>query len=343
MQIISTITNKIRLPVWWYHLVPPIFSVFYAIIYAGQVSVGIIGKDLLLFIISIIGAAGFGYWLNDWTDLPSDSKVGKLNHTAGFTGSQKSAVLGTLLAMGWLPWLLLPATTGALIALALLHICFLLYSVPPFRLKEKGFWGVFCDIHYGHILPIAITLATFIPLWVPDTPIHWNISILLLLLLYLKGFRNIVEHQISDRKNDRVNHINTFVIRIGPLKAARLLSFVLVPFELLVIAISLLQWQIEIFAAYLLFLILYVFLFQRWGVFRLPWRHRWFKCWYIANDFYEGWLPLSILVIACAENGHYFPILILHIILFSKNFQIFEWLWMEIKAKFLLHTAPLKL
>lgn len=334
MQIISTIVSKIRMPLWWYHLVPPIAGVVYAVLYMGDIPVEKLAMDIMLFTISIIGTAGFGYWLNDWTDLASDIKAGKPNYTKGLGWQQKSAVLILLFTTSWLPWLFLPTHLISLSALILLYFCFFVYSVPPFRFKNRAFLGVLCDIHYGHVLPVVIALSTFVPLWLPQRPVESSILILLMLLLYLKGFRNIIEHQLSDRKNDRLNGINTFVMSIGPLKAAKIIGFVLVPLELLVIAILLLQWSQELFIAYFLFLALYIFLLYRWGVFHLSRRYHYLSFRYVANDFYESFFPLSVLLILCFRNLDYIIILLLHSVVFSKNFKLFKWIAIEIKAIF---------
>ncbi len=322
------------MPLWWQHIVPPILGVLYALLWANPLPLQYAWKPVLLFTISIIGTAGFGYWLNDWTDLASDIKAGKPNYTKGLGWQQKSAVLILLFTTSWLPWLFLPAHLISLSALILLYFCFFVYSVPPFRFKNRAFLGVLCDIHYGHVLPIVIALGTFIPLWLPPHPIESSILILLMFILYIKGFRNIMEHQISDRKNDRLNSINTFVMSIGPLKAAKLIGFVLVPLELAVIAILLLQWSQELFIAYLLFLALYIFLLYRWGVFRIARRYYYLNFRYVANDFYESFFPLSVLIILCFRNLDYIIILLLHSIVFSKNFKFFKWIAIEIKAMF---------
>lgn len=330
------------MPVWWYHIVPPIVSIVYAIAWLEEIPLQAIGFSALLFCISVMGSAAFGYWLNDCTDVKEDLKAGKINHAAALNITQRILIIVTLGIIGWLPWLFLLPVKIAWAALGLLFICFFLYSMPPFRFKNRAILGVLCDIHYGHVLPIIITVATFGSLYSLFEAKKWNLIIILLILLYIKGFRNITEHQINDRKNDRKNGVYTFVIAIKPLNAARLLSFVLVPVELSVIALFLVQWSVALFITYLLFLVLYAFLLQRWGVFRLPVRHRWYKFWYVANDFYESWLPVSILLLASLGNWQYLILLLIHLVLFSKNIQWFEWIVIEFKSIFFINHNSTK-
>ncbi len=342
MKKIKQIADKLRMPVWWYHIVPPIVSVIYAVAWIAQVSLQEIWLPTILFCVSVMTSAAFGYWLNDCTDVQEDLQAGKINHAAGLTIIQRFLVLVILAIIGLLPWLFLPPVKTAWCALGLLFVCFFLYSMPPFRFKNRALLGVLCDIHYGHVLPIIITVATFGSLYSPFEAKKWNLIIILLILLYIKGFRNITEHQINDRKNDRKNGVYTFVIAIKPLNAARLLSFVLVPIELSVIALFLVQWSVKLLITYLLFLALYAFLLQRWGVFRLPLRHRWYKFWYIANDFYESWLPISILFLASLDNWQYLILLLIHLVLFSKNIQWFGWIVIEFKSIFFITHNPTK-
>lgn len=331
LQFLTNIYKKLRMPVWWHHLVPPILSIIYVIIWVNEVPLKQVVIPVLLFIISIIGTAGFGYWLNDWTDIETDRQAGKSNVTAGVNNRSRVLIFFALLLLGWLPWLGIPASPWAYLFLGLLQLCFILYSVPPFRFKERSFLGILCDIHYGHVLPIAITFATFLPLWMPQKLWDWALITGITGLLYLKGIRNIVEHQINDRKNDLRSNTFTFIQAIGAVPAAWLLRSVLVPLELFAIAGLLARWSLPLLVWYGSYLSIYVFLFWRWGIFRLPIRRWNFHFWYIANDFYEGWFPLSILLLAAMEYSFYWILLSIHLLLFPKSLQILRWLYQEVQ------------
>lgn len=322
--------GKLRAPVWWHHLVPPILSVAYVIIWIQAVPIGKIALPIFLFIASIIGTAGFGYWLNDWSDIKDDRRAGKRNMAADLSNQSRALVLCALLIIAWLPWMFIPATKWSYIFLGLLQLSFVLYSIPPFRFKQRSFLGILCDIHYGHVLPIAIALATFLPLWMKQKW-SWGFIIGIIGLLYLKGIRNILEHQIKDRKNDLRSHTFTFVQAIGAVWAAWVLRNILIPIELGAIAVLLARWSLPLFLLYILYLGIYAFLFWRWGIFRLPMRRWNFHFWYIANDFYEGWLPLSILLLASSSYPVYWIILIIHLSLFPKCLQIIKWLFREVQ------------
>lgn len=317
--------RALRASTWWHHLIPPILSTAYALAWMGKLPPIEMPLPLFIFTISVIGSAAFGFWLNDWTDIEADRQVDKYNAASQITVLQRFIVLTALFITGWLPWFWIPVNPLARLLLAVLMLFFILYSVPPFRFKERSFLGIICDIHYGHVLPIAITLATFARLWRPDFQNAEVLVFLLFTLLYIKGFRNILEHQINDRKNDRKSHTRTFVLILGVLPAARWLSYVLIPLELLMIGFFLLFWKVGMLLLYLLFLLIYIFLFWRWGVFRLPRRSWNFKFWFVANDFYESWLPISILLLASLQQLSYAIILIIHLFLFPKSLQLLRW------------------
>lgn len=317
------------MPVWWHHLVPPILCVIYTILWIYDVSILKIIIPVLLFIISIIGTAGFGYWLNDWTDIKADQRAGKPNMVADLSNRHRLLIISALLLTAWLPWFGIPATKWSFILLILLQIFFILYSVPPFRFKNRGLLGIICDIHYGHVLPISIAMATFLPVWTQRW--SWTLIVCIILLLYIKGIRNIIEHQIHDRKNDFKSKTFTFVQAFGALPTAALLRNILIPVELIWIGTLLAVYTPPLLLLYALYLMVYIFLFSRWGIFRLPFRRWNFHFWYIANDFYEGWLPLSILLLGALKNPFFLTILVVHVLLFPKSVQIIQWLYKELR------------
>ena len=104
---------------------------------------------LVLLSLTIVGLGGVGYTINDLFDRSQDQIVGKPNIFLNASRLNRFAVIfiSILLAIG--PWLWLPCNT-ILIGLLVIELgLFIIYSIPPIRLKEKMWLGVFVDGLYA--------------------------------------------------------------------------------------------------------------------------------------------------------------------------------------------------
>lgn len=274
--------------------------------------------QVALFILSILGTASVGYFLNDLCDIEPDRIAQKSNSAAALSTIQRIALLISLCLVALLPWLMLP-NKGFPWLLGLLG-CLIIYSVPPFRFKERALAGALCDMSYGHILPIFITLQTF----GTKLPNDMLLTSILLAVLSLKGFRNICRHQLDDRRADRKAQQNTFVLAMKPLFIHRLLNSVVLPLELVLLFILL---YLAPFAngvwwtSYLGFLAYKSLLFASWYLYKKRWAHTQFEILHAINDFYEYWLPFIIaLSFSLAHNHYAILVIIIYSLLFPKFF-----------------------
>jgi len=243
----------------------------------------------------LVFTASFGYFLNDTTDVEEDAKAGKQNVAAQFSVLSRYGMLSLLLLIAILPWSYMGLNAIAFYMWILLVLLLAMYSLPPFRLKERSWTGVVCDAMYGHVLPMSITIFYFYDLF---QPIFFAEKILLgclLLVLLFKGLRNIIVHQINDRKSDRSNQLNTFVLSISPLFSVSLLNkYIIVGEFILLIFFHLILmetcWVSPLFL--MLFLVMTYAKFSGWKFFNMPQRQLRFKFWYFLNDYYEVYFPL---------------------------------------------------
>ena len=315
----------LRFSVWWQHIVPPVLAAAYLAVAVGALAPGALVAMLLPFLGSVVGIAGFGYYLNDVCDLVADRAAGKANAAAAQGRPARAAILFGLLALGLSPWILLPRHPLNLALLGLQVALLTLYSARPFRLKERGFAGAVADTLYGHLLPVAITVATFFPGLAGRTAANLlaalPLAVLGALLLAAKGLRNILLHQLGDRENDRRAGIRTFVLAAGPVRALNLINRLLLPLELgaLVSVLVLLAPAAPVWVGFVGFLVFTALMFSAWKFPYLPPRQLRFKFLYFLNDFYEEWLPPTLLAIAVARHGELWPLLPLHFALFPKG------------------------
>lgn len=318
----------LRFSLWWQHIVPPVLAVAYLACAVGALPPGELVASLPFFLLSVVGIAGFGYFLNDVCDIAGDRAAGKTNAAAGRTPAGRAGILIFLLALGLAPWSLLPRNAVNLVLVAVLIGTLTLYSVRPFRLKERGLAGALADTLYGHILPVAIALFTFFP----DASLalvrvssrrgpEGTIGLVIALGLACKGLRNIVLHQIEDRWNDRRAGTRTFVLVRGPLRALAWINRVLLPLELgcLICVLVWLAPAAPVWVGFIAFLAFTVLKFSAWKFPFIPKRQLRFKFLFFLNDFYEEWLSPTVLVILVARHAELWPLLPLHFVLFPKG------------------------
>lgn len=313
------LARLLRFSLWWQHIVPPVVAVAYLGTALGVLDPRQLVARLPLFVASILGIAGFGYLLNDVCDIAVDRAAAKPNAAAALGRFARGGLLALLLLAGLAPWSLLPRNPLNLGLLALQVGALTLYSVRPFHLKERGFAGVLADTLYGHLLPVAIAAATFLPLAAGTAT--GRFGLLALLLLTAKGLRNILLHQLGDRDNDRRAGLHSFVLRLGPVRALALINRLLLPLELaaLVTLLALLAPAAPVWVGFAAFLVFTALMFSAWKFPYLPPRQLRFKFLYFLNDFYEEWLPPTVLAIAVARHPGLWPLLPLHFALFPRG------------------------
>lgn len=310
--------HALRTNLWWNTLVPQVLGWMYFSLYStsGQ---AFYFKKIILFITSLLATAAWGYLLNDYFDREQDSRAGKPNMLAGIDPLlAQSAVAATFtLAIG--SWWFTYAPMAANVLYALQLVALIIYAAPPFRLKEKGLAGVLTDAFYAHINPAFITILLFNGLAIYTGIGFYFFVVALAGTGLIKGVRNILLHQIDDRKNDRKAGIQTFTVKRGGLYAVHLINKLLLPETILllvmVVMLSVKYPPVAVF--FLVFIVITYLSFSGWKLAYLPKRQALFKWLYVLNNYYERWLPVSLLITFTVNNAAWTGILILHVLLFS--------------------------
>lgn len=312
-------TSVFRFNKWGKFILPPVLSIaLLTIALQSKQPLEEVLMQLSAFIISFLATASFGFFSNDIADIESDQKAGKSNFASKVSKYYRLPVLIILLLFALVPWILIINNTFGKVAFSLLVTEILLlvfYSFPPFRFKNKAFLGAICDALYAHLLPALIALYVFsfnhaIPLF---------FLIILMGLFFLKGLRNIIVHQINDRKADRLSQTNTFILSYGVDKSVKLINKIILPFEvvlLFAIAIftySFLPWLLWTFTFFLCWnLISFWSWTKNYGSgFRM---YKWF--WSLLNNYYEIWLAyIACVTFVNSYSLSYFWIIPLIILL----------------------------
>jgi 4-hydroxybenzoate polyprenyltransferase len=318
----KSIKHTLRYNDWWNFIVPPLLGFIYLSFLLNQIDFQHSANDLIMFFICIIGTAGFGYFLNDITDIEFDLKAGKRNYSAGISVNKRIFIIVLLLLIAFFPWMFLPLNNlnfGLFVFQLFLLVC---YSVKPLRLKNFIFPGAFADSLYSGTVFILIILSTyFTQSGIESTYFLW-IFVLSFLWALLKGFRNILLHQLSDRKNDRKSGLKTFALQHKPLKTLYLINFIILPFEIgfFIAFLVIISFIIHgYYLWYIVFLLFTLVKFSFWKIPKLPYRQRLFKFLYFMNDYYEEWMPVITLIYLSSKNFYFLIFLILHLIIFYRG------------------------
>jgi len=206
-----------------------IFVVFYIVLSVNGDAWGWLLK-IVIFALLSISATTYGYLVNDLADKELDQKHGKPNTFA--EDSQKKALMVVLAVL--LLTVLLAAPffrSWAFVVIFLLWLAFSsAYSLPPFRLKEKGTLGLIVVVSAQRLLPVLLVFAAF------QFNKPFEIALLATYVLF-RGLSSDVNHQVEDYRNDLATTTNTFAVEQGIKKAQRVLRVTLETEKILLAAV----------------------------------------------------------------------------------------------------------
>ena len=221
---------------WWDVQIPVMLAPVYLVLAAADPPPPVLATlgTIAVFLVASIGIAGFGHLVNDLFDIEQDRASGAPNLAASRGRTGRILLLATLLAIALVPWLRLPTSPAIWTLLAAEFALFLLYSVPPVRLKERGVLGPVADALYSWTISTAVALLLFAGF--AGVHVAWWMSSLLAAWAFTLGLRHILTHQIEDVGRDEAAGMTTFVRRFGWIRSFRLLERIVLPIELSLLA-----------------------------------------------------------------------------------------------------------
>ncbi len=215
-------------------------AIAYATAYLLNISVLTLWPQLLTALIALAACAAYVSVVNDITDLNDDLAAGKPNRLVGKARTFAATVLtccilpGVAVAIHW-------RGDPLLLSLYLASwVAFTLYSLPPFRLKGRGLFGLLADACGAHLFPSL--LAACLVYRASGRPVDrlWAASVAAWALSL--GARGILWHQLTDSDNDERIGLRTFARRHKLARLRGLGNFVIFPAELCAFAVML--WRV---------------------------------------------------------------------------------------------------
>lgn len=320
MGFVLSFFTKLRFGNPWKYKAPLLICWTYMMIFLT----GIEPKEALIAILmaysTLFGIAALGYFINDWADIKTDKLAGKPNKLGELNIQLKLLILLILLGFAFVPWIWFPKNQYTYILLGSEIILFLLYSLPPFRLKEKGILGVLTDTLYAYILPTLLASLTFYLIGLEDYPHMFYFLLAVSAWLLVVGIRGILLHQIKDYQNDLNASVKTFVTKRGIEFAEKILGFLL-PLELILLTGFFVFVFKEFYLLFPGFILYCIFQFALQAKSKEKITTKDFQK--FTNRYYDGfyldYFPVWILIQLCIYDYYYLPLLLLHMIFF-RNF-----------------------
>lgn len=321
----------LKLNKWW----TSHFGMMLAFIYlatalsAKPPSLTTFASTLLLFVVATLGIATFGQLMNDLMDIQQDLRSGAPNTMARLGIKQRLLLFGFVILLGLLPWIWLPINSVIIGLLVAEYMLFILYSVPPVRLKARGLWGAAADSLYGYVITNMVAILVFTQLSGSDLP--W-LTLAASAWMFIFGLGQIIQHQLLDANRDSHDGINTFVVANGWAHSLYILRNVVLPLDCLSFFLLLIYFFIKIPIISLLFLVHAYLLFQWWQSQTYLSLREIYKLSYIGQinllsnqllaQFAWHWLsPLALFKLVIYQPS-YFPMIFLHFLFFPRPIQM---------------------
>lgn len=310
--------NIIRSSEWWEYKIPPFLALGYATTLMAGVPFFDVGIWFVFLLLCVALGGIFVSVINDITDLEEDIASGKQNRMAAVPEKLRWAIPIICILIGFLFIYIFYPDQLSILLFIMPCVAFCLYSFEPIRLKRRGILGVLADACGSHVftsLLIVSSTSYFI-----GKPIDylWFSSIGLWAVIY--GMRGILWHQFFDRNNDLKINLNTYATNVDPA------SFKVKEKFLILIELSLLIFILVQIGNLLPFIFLGLYM----SVVYIRYRGLGYKVCIVLSpegkpfqlimlDYYQVFLPVSLIIASIFTYPADIIVLILHLVLFPNS------------------------
>jgi hypothetical protein len=304
---------------WWDYKLPIFFSIGYWVILQAPT---VIVKPIIHLFIVIIGlciGAVYVSVINDLTDLKDDFASNKTNRLQQISPLGRGMILSVCILLGILfVYFFLSSSISKFFYIAA-WVAFSLYSIPPFRLKNKDVWGVFADACGSNVFPNLFIVAGMGEFCGIELSVFQFVFIAIWSLCY--GLRGILWHQYVDVQNDVLVKINTLASKID----RSIIKKIEIPLLCLeVVAFCLFNatvgfWSLLItLLVYLIYVVL-VAVYQNMNNAIIlinddkPWI-------FLMGSFYQSFWPILLICLLGVKMTYFFILIPIHFLLFPQDF-----------------------
>lgn len=334
MQAFKKIIAATRISSWRLSFVPFIMGLVYLWLIIFDIPFNFYYTSILgLSILTTIGFASFGFVTNEYFDIKDDAIAGKKNKFVGVQPVWFVMLIMVSLVFALLPWIWLPKNHLTYYLISAEFFLLLAYSLPLIKLKKVYWISGIIDSAYAYVIPILLSLHTYCLLMNQVLPI--TTYLLLSILCFLIGFRNILIHQVNDILADKRSNINTLVRKLTPEQVSKMIITlqILEAFYFLALFILLFKTNPFLFSIPLLYIIVLLSkLNQNKNQLTLEFyslkslRH-------LADSFYQIWMPILLILILSTQSIFWLTILPFHLLLFvgvdkwKKGIEVTQRAW----------------
>lgn len=209
--MLKQLNTYFKFDCWWIPKIAPGVFTYLLFAYLGSsgTTIQFKGNVLLLFSLLFILAI-FGHFINDYSDYEADLKANKNNIFQKIQLKHATLLLTIIILSSfsiayWINW-------KVFILVGLQVLLNILYSIKPFRFKERGWLAVLITGFYERTIPYLMIIFSVIIEWNVDLIIF---SVIYLLWAYLWECRNYINGQLKDYENDIKSSSRTFIIQKG--------------------------------------------------------------------------------------------------------------------------------
>ncbi|MHA8067345.1 hypothetical protein V7S76_11795 [Aquirufa sp. ROCK2-A2] len=313
------IASLIRANDWWEPKIVPLLVVGYMTVNHYNENILAHFVWLLFLILAIALGAVFVSILNDYTDLTYDLASQKSNRLAPFSPFKRTLILLiSFITSISISYIFVDSILTLCFCLST-YLAFMLYSIPPFRLKNKGLLGVMADAGGAHLFVSLFIVASMTDKMGQAFDLFWLSMIGFWSFLY--GLRGILWHQFLDRENDlSINH-PTFAgkIQISSMKHAEKVIALMELGMLVIILITVGEiLPLVALAVYFILLIGYKKLNQE--VILILTNDK--NSPIFLSDYYQILLPFSLIISCSIENPICLILIPFHVLFFPFKLKI---------------------
>lgn len=311
--------SLLRAKDWWAPKIIPLLCIGYATIIKHEDNLIDYFLWLLFLIMAIAIGAIYVSIINDFTDLKYDIASKKENRLERFSSINRTLLLLASILLGLFFCYFFINDTLSLIFYLAAYLAFSLYSIPPFRFKNRGVLGVIADASGAHLFPsLFIASSLMHNMKIPIDP-YWLLIIGVWSFTY--GVRGILWHQFWDRENDLSINQKTFATEMQ-ISSMKSIEIIITTIEIIVFILVIYSLGKLPFIA-LLFYILILFGYRKLKiktVLIISGNGYWQ---FFMSDYYQILLPISLIITCSIKNPLCLILLVFHVLFFPKTIKSF--------------------